>query len=62
MDDNVTLSGEQVREIFQALHGIGHLMKGFAPKSGNAAELYAVMSNIAAIRMNLTGGTRSTSN
>ena len=62
MDNNVTLSREQVREIFKALDGIGNLLKGFAPKSGNAAELYAVMSNIAVIRGNLTATSRLDSN
>lgn len=61
-NDEVTLSREQVSEIFKALAGIGNLVKGFVPKSGNAAELYAVMSNIAVIQMNLTGIPRTNSN
>ncbi len=55
MTNNVTLTRKQVTEILKALNGIGNLVKGFAPKSGNAAELYAVMSNIAVIQANLTG-------
>jgi hypothetical protein len=61
-DNNVTLSREQVGEIFKALNGIGNLLKGLAPKSGNASELYAVMSNIAVIQVNLTGMPRTNSN
>jgi hypothetical protein len=54
-DTNVTMSREQVRQILKALDGIGNLVKGLTPKSGNAAELYAIMSNIAVIQANLTG-------
>jgi hypothetical protein len=61
-DISITLSGEQVRDIFKALDGIGNLLKGLAPKSGNPAELYAVMSNIAAIQANLAGMPRVNSN
>ncbi len=62
MDDSVNLSRAQVMEIFSALRGIGNLVKGLTPKSGNAAELYAVMSNIAVIQTNLTGMPRVNSN
>jgi hypothetical protein len=62
MTDEVTLSRKQVKEIYNALRGIGNLMKGLAPKSGNAAELYAVMSNLAMIQANLTGMPRVSSN
>jgi len=58
-DNPVTLSREQVSDIFRALDGIGNLLKGLAPKSGNAAELYAVMSNIAVIQTTLTGRVNS---
>jgi hypothetical protein len=52
--NNVTLSREQVSDIFKALAGIGNLLKGMVPKSGNAAELYAIMSNITVIQTTLT--------
>jgi len=62
IDDNVRLSNNQVAEIFKALRGIGNLVKGLTPKSGNAAELYAIMSNLAVIQMNLAGMPRASSN
>jgi len=52
-DNSVTLSREQVRNIINALTGIGNLARGLAAKSGNVAELYAVMSNIAVIETTL---------
>ena len=54
MDNNLTLSREQVGEILKALNGIGNLVTNVASKPGNAFELYAIRSNIAAIRANLT--------
>jgi hypothetical protein len=62
MDDSVRLTREQVTEIFNALRGIGNLVKGLTPKSGNAAELYAVMSNIAVIQATIAGLPRASSN
>jgi hypothetical protein len=62
MTDNVTLNREQIGDIFKALTGIGNLVKGLVPKSGNPAELYAVMSNIAVIQTTLTGTPRVNSN
>ena len=60
--DNITLNREQVSDILKALTGIANLLKGFAPKSGNASELYAVMSNNAVIQTILAGMPRATSN
>ena len=62
IDDNVTLSHDQVAEIFKALRGIGNLVKGLTPRSGNVAELYAIMSNLAVIQMNLAAMPRASSN
>jgi hypothetical protein len=59
---SVTLSHEQVSKMFKALDGIGNLLKGLASKSGNASEVYAVMSNLAVIQANLTGMPRVNSN
>jgi len=56
------MSREQMSEILKALDGIGNLVKGLRPKSGNAAELYAIMSNIAVIRANVIGMPRVSSN
>jgi hypothetical protein len=61
-DDNVTLSREQVGEIFRALAGIGNLVKNLVSTPGNAADAYAIMSNIAAIQATLTGMPRVNSN
>ena len=61
-DQNVTVSREQAREIFEALRGIGNLVKGLASKPANAAEAYAIMSNLAVIQANLTGIPRLISN
>jgi hypothetical protein len=55
MDNTVTLSREQASEMFKAVSGIGNLLKGLAPKSGNASELYAIRSNLAVIQANLSG-------
>ena len=61
-DRNVTLSREQVREIMNALRGIGNLVKGFGSKSGNALASYAIMSNLAVIQATLTGLSRANPN
>jgi hypothetical protein len=61
-DNNVTLSREQVGQIFKALNGIGNLVKNVASKPGNASEVYAIMSNIAVIQATLTGMPRVNSN
>jgi hypothetical protein len=61
-DGNVTMSREQVKEVLRALDGIGNLVKRLTPKSANAAELYAIMSNIAVIQANVTGMPRVSSN
>jgi hypothetical protein len=61
-DNSVTLSREQVRDIFKALDGISNLLKNVVSKPGNAAEAYAIMSNIAAIQANLAGMPRINSN
>ena len=55
MADNLTLSREQLAEIHNALRGIQHLLKGLQPKSRNAGEVYAVMSNLAVIEAHLSG-------
>jgi hypothetical protein len=60
--DGLTMSREQVKQILKELDGIGNLVKGLRPKSGNAAELYAIMSNIAVIRANVIGIPRVSSN
>ena len=61
-DESVSLSREQVTQIFNALRGIENLVKGLTPKSGNAAELYAVVSNLAVIQTNIAGLPRVRSN
>ena len=61
-DNTFTVSREQAREIFKALGGISNLVKGLASKSGNAAEAYAIISNLAVIQVNLTGMPRVSPN
>jgi hypothetical protein len=61
-DNNLTLTHEQVRDIFNALDGISHLIKNVVSKPGNAAEVYAIMSNIAVIQATLAGMPRVNSN
>jgi hypothetical protein len=58
----VILSRQQAGEVFNALRGINELLKGLEPKSGNRAELYAVMSNLAVIQMNFSGAPPGASN
>ena len=62
VDDSVRLTREQVTEIFKAFRGIGNLVNGLTPKSGNRAELYAVMSNLAVIQTTIAGLPRASSN
>jgi hypothetical protein len=54
-DNGVTLSREQVSEVFKALCGISNLLKGLTSTRGNAFAVYAIMSNLAVIQANLTG-------
>jgi hypothetical protein len=60
--NNVTLSREQVGDIFRALAGIGNLVKNLVSTPGNAADAYAIMSNIAVIQATLSGMPRVNSN
>ena len=55
MTDTITLSRESGSEIFRAVNGIGELLKTIPAKPENAAVTYAIMSNLAVIRMNLAG-------
>ena len=61
-DNHFTVSHEQAREIFKALGGIGNLVKGLASKPENAAQAYAIMSNLEVIQANLVGMPRVNSN
>ena len=61
-DTTVTLSGRQVREILNALDGIGNLVKKVVRKPGNRSEVYAIMSNIAVIQQKLIRMPRVSSN
>lgn len=62
MTDNVTLTRDQVSDMLKALNGISNLLKGLTPRSGNSAELYAVMSNIAVIQTALIGNASASAN
>ncbi|MBI4265707.1 MAG: hypothetical protein HY657_15135 [Acidobacteria bacterium] len=62
MTDTITLSRDRASEIFEAVNGIGNLLKAMPAKPENAAVRYAIMSNLAVIRMNLAGVPRAPSN
>jgi len=62
MMDTITLSRERASEIFNAVNGIGELLKAIPAKPENAAVVYAIMSNLAVIRMNLAGVPPASSN
>ena len=61
-DNGVTLSREQVTEIFKAISGTEHLLKRLASRSGNASEVYAIMSNLSVIEASLSEMPRISSN
>ena len=52
-NSSVTLSRQQLSEMFKAISGIGNVLKGLASKPGNASEVYAIMSNLSIIQANL---------
>jgi hypothetical protein len=60
--NNITVSHEQVSEIFKAMSGIGELLKHLPSRPEDAFVKYAIMSNLDAIRMNLAGIPRDSSN
>jgi hypothetical protein len=62
MTDNIGVSRKQAAEILKAVNGIGELLKRLPSKPENAAVLYAIMSNLTVIQMNLTGIPRINSN
>jgi hypothetical protein len=62
MTDQVTLSREQAREIFDAINGINGILKTMREQPENLAWMYAIMSNLAVIHINLAGIPRVTSN
>jgi len=62
MTDNITVTREQATEIFDAVNGIGALLKRLPSKPENHAVMYAIMSNLAVIQTNLGGIPRATSN
>ena len=61
-EDDVTLRREQVGEIFRALDGIGNLVNNLVSTPVNAADTYAIISNIAVIQATLSGLPRVHSN
>jgi hypothetical protein len=66
MTDQITLSRAQVGEIFKAINGISGILKAMpTPPPSEAAMhgiMYAIMSNLAVIRMTLADTPRVTSN
>jgi hypothetical protein len=62
MTDTITLSRDRASEIDNAVNGISELLKAIPAKPENAAVTYAIMSNLARIRMNLAGVPGASSN
>jgi hypothetical protein len=55
MKGDITISHEQVQDIFKAVSGIGELLKKLPSKPEHAGTVYGVMSNLTVIESNLTG-------
>jgi hypothetical protein len=62
MTDTIIVSRKQATEILKAVNGIGELLKTLPARPENAAVMYAMMSNLTVIQMNLTGMPRVSSN
>jgi hypothetical protein len=62
MTDDIIVSRERAGEIFKAIKGIGELLKNLPSKPENAGVMYAIMSNLTVIQMNLIGMPRVNSN
>lgn len=62
MTNTITLSRERASEIVKAANGIGELLKALPAQPENAAVMYAIMSNLAVIQMNLAGVPRASPN
>jgi hypothetical protein len=59
--NEITVSHEQVEEVFKAISGIGELLKRLPSKPADAPVKSAIMSNLSAM-MNLTKMPRGSSN
>jgi hypothetical protein len=57
----IGLTRQQADDIFKALNGIAELLKVLPARPENASVMYAIMSNISVIQMNLAGSRRFTS-
>ncbi len=55
MDAQIILTQNEATEIFKALSGIVELLKALPSTRQSAPAMYAIMSNLAIIRMNLAG-------
>jgi hypothetical protein len=62
MVDSITMTREQVTEIFNAINGIAELLKRLPPQPENQGVMYSIMSNLAVIQTNLAGMPRVNSN
>lgn len=58
MTDDITVSREQVMEIYKAVDGIAALLKRLPSNPETAPVMYAIMGNVATIRMNVAGISR----
>ena len=62
MTDSITVTREQVDEIFKAVNGISALLKRLASRPENHGVMYSIMSNLAVIQTNLAEQPRANSN
>lgn len=62
MTETLSVSREQATEIFQALNGIGALLKRLHTNTEDEPVIYAIMSNLALIQTNLSGTALASSN
>lgn len=62
MTDNLVLRHEQLAEIFKCINGIGELLQRLPSRPEDAAVMYAIASNLAAIQTKLTGMPRANPN
>jgi hypothetical protein len=62
MTDDLILSREQARNTFRAINGIRELLKALRAQPESRGLMYAIVSNLAVIQMNLAGLPRVSSN
>jgi hypothetical protein len=58
MKEQIVLSRAQVSEMHKAVNGIGALLRHLPARPEKASVLYAIMSNLSVIQMQLAESTR----